>query len=132
MRKTIFGLVLMLATGCFADGVVGSGSVVGTYTLRTVNGAPPPVAITTGGTTVEILEDTLRLFQGLTWASNGRTKTTVAGQATVATVAETGYYGPSGTSISFTSSDGRKTRLSILYGNTLTFVENGVTSVYSK
>lgn len=119
--------------GCFDEsGVVGSATVAGHYALTTVNGAGLPwTTSNTGSTKVEVLADTLHLYQGGTYAETGSTRMTVNGTATVAPIAKTGSYGFVGTSITF-SPNGSAVYLAQYSNATISVVEANVTRVYVK
>lgn len=131
-RFVVFLLGITLA-GCMDDEVVGSSTVNGTYTLRTMNGNALPFTVSSSATeTRETLDDRFSLYQGGTYARTRHTRVTVNRVATTITYDETGTHSPYGTSITFTSSDRTVTTLSIYTANTLTIVTDGITAVYRK
>jgi hypothetical protein len=132
MRKALIAFVAALSLACFDEGVTGSSTVTGTYTLRTVNGSPLPYTIPGGGAVkTEIVSDTITLFQGGTFARARDSRITENGQVTMQSATETGSYSLLGTSITLNSVTGKAT-LGIINGNAMTIVEAGVTSVFSK
>lgn len=133
MRSLLIAFVLTLVVACDSGKVIGTSSVTGTYTLRTVNGSSLPYTLPGGGTTkTEILDDVLNLYQGNTYSESGHMRVTVNGQATNQTISESGSFSLFGTSITFTSGDGSHTRLSNADSESIIFVEAGVTSVFKK
>ncbi|HMA19630.1 MAG TPA: hypothetical protein VKO87_02440 [Gemmatimonadaceae bacterium] len=113
--------------------MVGTSSVTGTYTLRTVNGSSLPYTLPGGGTTkTEILDDVLNLYQGNTYSESGHMRVTVNGQVTTQIISEPGSYSLFGTSITFTSGDGKHIRLSNADSESIIFVEAGITQVFKK
>jgi hypothetical protein len=133
VRSLLIAFVLTFVVACDSGKVIGTSSVTGTYTLRTINGSSLPYTLPGGGTTkTEILDDVLNLYQGNTYAESGHSRVTVNGQVTDQTISEAGSYSVFGTSITFTSGDGRRTRLSNADSESIIFVEAGVTSVFKK
>ena len=135
MRKVSIALVvsLSLSLACSDGGVVGSSTVNGTYTLRTVNGSPLPYTMPGGGAVkTEILSDAITLFQGGTFSRARDSRITENGQTTSRYETETGSYSLFGTSITLNSIATGKATLATINANTMTIVEPGVTSVFSK
>ncbi len=135
MKRRLLALALMLcAVSCTDDGVTGTSTLRGTYTLRTVNGAAPLVTLsTTGTTTVELLSDQLSLFSGGTFERQARMRTTTNGQASTATTIETGNWTPLfGTSISFRTNETQNTAVATFSDRSLTFIDVGRTFIFTK
>ena len=133
MRRLLTALIVSLSLACLGEGVTGSSSVTGSYTLRTINGAPLPYTISGSGTTsTEIIRDVITLYQGNTYARSRDSRTTVNGQTTNESTAETGSYGLFGTSITFQNGVTGESTLGNINGNTMTIVKSGMTSVYTK
>ncbi|MDB4915535.1 MAG: hypothetical protein JWM95_3179 [Gemmatimonadetes bacterium] len=133
MRKVMLGLGLAFSVGCFDDVLTGSSTVNGAYTLRTINGSPLPYTTAGSGTNkTETLDDVLTLYQGSTYAESGHVRKTVNGQVTTTNNTETGSYTLVGTSITLRSSDGTLGRIAMINANTMTFITDGVTSVFMK
>ena len=130
MRRVLIGLVLVFSVACLGDGLTGSSTVTGAYTLRTINGSPLPYTIVASGK--EILDDVITLYQGGTYAESGHSRTTVNGQVTNATNTDTGSYVLLGTSITFHSSGGGLDVIAQGDGTTMTIVAPGLTKVFSK
>jgi hypothetical protein len=133
MRKVLMALVVVFSAGCLGDGMTGSSTVTGAYTLRTVNGSPLPYTIVGSGTArTEIIDDVITLYEGGTYAESGHSRTTLNGQVANASNTETGSYSLFGTSVTLRSSDGGRTRMPTIDGNTMTIVESGMTAVFTK
>jgi hypothetical protein len=133
MRKVLMALVVVFSVGCLGDGMTGSSTVTGAYTLRTVNGSPLPYTIAGSGTArTEIIDDVITLYEGGTYAESGHSRTTLNGQVANASNIETGSYSLFGTSVTLRSSDGGRTRMPTIDGNTMTIVESGMTAVFTK
>lgn len=133
MRTVLIALVVSLSLACSDGGVVGSSTVNGTYTLRTVNGAPLPYTVPGGGAVrTEILRDAITLFQGGTFSRARDSRVTENEQTTSRSETDTGSYALLGNSIALNSNATGKATLATINGNTMTMVESGVTSVFSK
>ena len=135
LRARLLCTVVMgaiVASSC-DDGVVGSSTVTGSYTLRTVNGAALPYTQSQSGTSKsEIVDDVITLFQGGTYAQTAHMRTTTNGAAVTSTVESAGSYQLLGTSITLLTGDRLTQRIGQIHANTMTFVENQVTSEYRK
>jgi hypothetical protein len=131
MRRLAFLAVLSLAVaGCIRDDVstrppvsVSSGSVGGTYTLRTVGGSPPPYTYAIqGADTYEVLSDAFVLTGSSTsgtFTETWQERRTIGGVVTTPTFTDNGTYTLNGTAIAFVGvSDPSFT--GTLSGNTLT------------
>ena len=130
-RPALVAMALPRLAECIDKVTESDSTIRGVYTLRTVNGAELPVTRSVVGiTSVEILDDNLRLFPANTFAEEWHVRTTVSGQFTTQTKTETGTYAPA-----FSNSVYRKgnsatgSRLTIVTnGNTMTF--NDTSTVY--
>jgi hypothetical protein len=130
MQRLLLGFALMFSVACLGDGMTGSSSVTGSYTLRTINGSNLPYTVT--GTGMEIVDETITLYEGFTYIKSGHTRTTTNGQVTTQTTNDSGTYGLQGTSITFNSNAGGQGTLALIDGNKLTIVKAGITSVFRK
>jgi hypothetical protein len=128
MQRLLLGLALMVSVACLGDGMTGSSTVTGSYTLRTVNGSNLPYTVT--GTGIEIVDETITLHEGFTYIRSGHTRTTTNGQLT--TTNDSGTYGLQGTSITFNSNAGGQGTPALIDGNKMTIVKSGITSVFRK
>jgi hypothetical protein len=126
----LLGFALMFSVACLGDGMTGSSSVTGSYTLRTINGSNLPYTVV--GTGMEIVDETITLYEGFTYIKSGHTRTTTNGQVTTQTTNDSGTYGLQGTSITFNSNAGGQGTLALIDGNKLTIVKAGITSVFRK
>ncbi len=133
MRSVILGLVVASSVACYDDSIVGSPTVTGTYTLRTINGSPlPHVLAETGTSRTEVLDRAITLHQGSTYAQSGRIRVTENGEATIVSTPATGTYSLFGNSVSFRSNAAGSDAVAIIDGNIMTFVEPGMTLVFRK
>jgi hypothetical protein len=133
MRKILMALAMAAAVGCGSDSSTGtSGSVQGTYTLRSVNGATLPYTFfTTGTTKVEITDDVIVLSSAGTWTETGTTRTTNGGTVSTQTSTDAGTYTTNGTAISLRSNDGSTVSGTNINGS-MTLVDAGLSAVYTK
>lgn len=133
MTRLKLGLIVVLAfcAACLG-GIVGSATVNGTYTLRTVNASTLPYATTTGGVTTEIIDDAVTLYAGSTYSELGHSRTTANGQVTNNTNTETGNYTLLGNSVTLHSSSAIRERIAVVEANTMTIAEGNLTSVFTK
>lgn len=128
----VLAICLVLAGPVACDsGVTGSSTVFGDYALRTVNGSSLPYTSVAGTVTTVTLDGVISLYQGLTFAESSNSRIMVNGQVTNETKTETGNWTVLGTSVSLRGNGGT-TRVAIVNGKTMTIVEHGKTSVYSK
>ena len=132
IRGIVLGVLLASAAGCIDEVPMGNPTVNGTYVLQTVNGSALPYTTTESGTTTEILDGALTLFQGGTYSETGHSRRTVSGEVTNQTLSEAGSYELYGTSITLRRADGGRSRLATLNNKTMTIVEPGMTFVYRK
>src|SRR3982750_2923524 len=104
-RLFVFAVLVTLA-GCGGDGATNAGpaSVAGTYTLRTVNGAPLPYTwLQIGNDKLEITADVVILTEGGTWTESGTIRSTESGQVTTSPSTDAGTYTRIGTAITLVS-----------------------------
>ncbi len=131
-KHLLFAIAILVLTAC-DNGVTGISTVTGQWTLRTVNGAALPYTITSSGANkTELIDDTIILYEGLTFAQTVHTRVTVNGQASTVTAIETGAYSLFGTSVTLAGNSSAEARRGLIDGNTMTIVENGVVSAYKK
>jgi hypothetical protein len=131
MRKAPFAMLAALCLGCLGGGIVGSSTVNGVYTLRSINGSPLPYTISTTATgKTEVLDDAITLYEGFTFSESIHTRITVNGQATEQTNTTTGGFSLLGNSI--TLSINGQLRVGTIDADVMTFVNAGLTSVFKK
>lgn len=133
MRSVILGLVVATSVACYDDSIVGSPSVTGTYTLRTINGSPLPYVLSETATSkIEVLDRAFTLHQGSTYAESGHLRRTENGETTIVSTPATGTYRLEANSVSFQRNGGSSLAIAIVNGNTMTFVEPGMTLMFRK
>lgn len=134
MKRPWLLATVALLVGCFADDNFKGMTFEGTYALQSINGAPLPSLVSESGSVkTELLDEAYVFAQGLVFNRVSHVRTTTNGQATTATVNQSGYvvlY--MGNSVYFFNSDGSNQRLGIVSDNSLTFSETGRTYVYRK
>jgi hypothetical protein len=129
----LMALVIVLSAACNNDGLTGSTTVNGKYTLRTINGSALPYTVAgTGANKTEVLGDTITLYEGFTYARSAHSRVTVNGQASEVTAAESGSYNIFGTSITLTPGNGGTGTLVLVSGNTMTLSTSGFVYVFRK
>ena len=133
MQRVLVALFLTFSAAACSDGIVGSSTVNGMYTLRTLNGSKLPYVVSTSGTSkTEVLGDTIMLYEGFTFAETKHSRTTVNGTSTDAAHTETGSFGITGNSVVLRGNDGGALQYAVVEANVMTFVYNGLTSVFKK
>ena len=135
MRRLLPLLILVLAA-CGSDSTTTptSASVVGAYTLKTVNGANTPAVIAqTAAGKFEVLDDVVTLNADHTYSEAGHLRTTLAnGTVTTSPQVDQGTYTSTNGAVQFTSTVGNGVTNGSINGNTLTIIDTGITLVYSK
>jgi hypothetical protein len=109
-------------------------SVVGAFSLKTINGAslPAVLAQTTSGK-VEVLDDLFTLNADHTYSEVGHIRTTLSnGSVTTSPESDVGTYTSANGAVQLTSTVGNGTASGSVNGNTLTVIESGFTFVYSR
>lgn len=133
MRAILIALAAVSCIACEDAVTQAGGTVAGLYTLRTVNGAALPYTVPATGTTkTEILADTIQLNKIGTFSRAQHRRVTVNGQATQSAVRFTGTYSLQGTSITLLNNENGSQSVALGNATTMTFIEAGVTSVFSK
>jgi hypothetical protein len=132
MRKLLVAFLIITSAACKEE-IVGSSTVTGTYTLRTLNNTQLPYTLPgSGATKTEVLDDAITFYQGNTYAETRHVRLTTNGQVTTETQEDAGAYSFFGISLTLTSGRGNPERRGRIDGNTMTIIEAGLTSVYRK
>jgi hypothetical protein len=136
MRR-IFSLpavaLILAATAC-GDGPTDPSveSVVGIYSLVTINGTAVPLTLVTEPDyRLEVLSGFFDLRADGTFTLSLRFRETVDGTATTSDYAESGTYTLSGSVLTFTTTEGL-TGQATVSGNTLTIAESGLVLVFTR
>lgn len=133
MRRLMIAFVVACSVACNNDGLTGSTTVNGKYTLRTVNGSALPYTISgSGANKTEILDDGITLYEGFTYSRSAHSRVTVNGTASDVTTSDAGSYSIFGTSVTLTSGTGGPTTLALVSGNSMTVTTAGLTYVFRK
>src|SRR6059058_2655172 len=122
--KTIFAAVaLATATACANNDVVSpNGSIVGSWSLRTINGSSLPYFI---DSRTELTGERLNLFSDGTYAD-------VASYSDGSTFTENGFYTVNNNAITFNDQTDRLTYSGSVSGNVLTEISGSFTAVYQR
>ncbi len=140
-RFTVATLVMAVAlTACDGDSTGNGGSIVGTYTLQTLNGMnlpsrtqrpPPPTPPGGAVLTFELTAGSVRLNSDDTCSLSLTFRTTIDGTVTATnTETDTCTYSVTGTTIRFDFPGGALIT-GIISGNTITFIDRD-TFVFTK
>ena len=136
MRILLTVILLTVFAACGGESATGiKVSTEGSYTLRTVNGAPLPYLIreaTTQTSTYEIMDATVTLNIGGTFTYSDHVRFTFNGKAEILKYTDAGTFTLSGTGISMRSNKGDSLLSGTLSANTLTLVAQGTSYVYTK
>lgn len=133
MRRLMIAFVVACSVACNNDGLTGSTTVNGKYTLRTVNGSALPYTISgSGANKTEILDDAITLYEGFTYSRSAHSRVTVNGTASDVTTSDAGSYSIFGTSVTLTSGTGGPATLALVSGNSMTVSTAGLTYVFRK
>jgi hypothetical protein len=137
MRGAVKALLVVVAVAlaaCGKDsvlGVGGSGSVAGSYTLRTINGNNLPFTVEQiGDDKTEVLSETMVLGDS-TFSLSGSARVTAAGVTTTEPYANDGTFTQNGSSVILTFSSGARESGTVSSG-TLTLASGGFTLVYRR
>jgi hypothetical protein len=126
-RRLVLGALLVLLAACGDS--TGPETIVGTYSLRTVNGAGLPYVIAQAGADKdELIDDAFTLNEGGTWTESGHLRSTRSGVVTTQSVVASGTYTRTGTAITLT--DGSESTSGTVSAGTLTISDQGVSAVY--
>lgn len=110
-------------------------SLVGTYTLRTVNGSNLPfVFLQSGQTSYSVLEDRITIADGGTWSESGTSRTTINGVSANDVYADNGTWIRSGNGLVLVSSVYRNNAYTGTFtASTLTVVDpDGFRYIFSR
>lgn len=124
MRRFIplLALAVAMATACTNDSTSPNGSIVGTYSLRTINGSPLPYNVNFNST---VTSELLTLNRDNSYSD-------VAQYSNGTSFVEQGYYSQYNNAITFNDqTDGLQYQGSIS-GNVLTEITSGYTAAYQK
>lgn len=108
-------------------------SVVGTWSLQTINGTPLPFVIQqTGANTEQITSDVYRLVAGGVFTQMTGKRFTINGVVTTQSVPDAGIYVVNGNAVTVQyNSDGSRAT-AVWSGDTMTIAGGGFVSVYTR
>jgi len=136
MRKLVALVALATLGACGSDNSTAAIptpiSIEGTWTLKTVNGAPLPFTLVqVGANKTEATSDQLTVTK-TTFTEVTQLRTTIDGEVTQSSVTDTGIYAVVGSNATFSfDSDGSK-GVGTIGAGTLTIVQEGITLGYAK
>jgi hypothetical protein len=118
------------------DGPTGpDANVVGTYTLRTLNGSALPglLSLETGGRRVDLLAEAITFNADRSYAHTATQRTSLGSQVTTENLAWTGTYSVSGNTVTLSrAADGARATLTHGSDGSLTLTASGLTYVYRR
>jgi hypothetical protein len=132
--KSLAAAALAFVAACGGSDIpsAASGSVAGTYTLRTVNGTSLPFVLSqTGPSKTEVVDDAFTLVDNGTWTQSGHKRNTVNGQVITTGTSDAGTFTQSGTAITLSSAT-TGALVGTIANGTLSLTEEGVAFVYIK
>jgi hypothetical protein len=126
MRRLAAFVVAVMLTACDSGGpaaIIASGgnsSIAGSYTLRTVSGAPLPFTFAQmGADKYEVLSDAITLTDAGRWTEVWQERQTISGVISTPTYRDAGVFTLNGTAIRFTGGTSDTLFVGTLVGNTL-------------
>lgn len=126
-------LVVMAACGSDITTAPHSSSVVGDWTLQSVDGkAPPDTVIHTSTLTVEFLDGTLALNEDMSYKLFFHSRTTQSDSVTADSSGSTGTYTQSGNTVTIHNTANNGNVVATIASSSLTFVDNGLTFMFTK
>jgi hypothetical protein len=132
MNRRAFLVLSFVLAACGSDSSTEPSSIVGTWTLQTINGSPLPFVVAQSGSDKEeVLSEVVTLSAGGTFTESSTLRLTVSGTVTTQSFPETGTYTVSGSTLTLRSSDG-STGTATWSGNTLTGSAEGFVFVYKR
>jgi hypothetical protein len=132
MRRLIASLALFAFTACSKDPASPSTSVVGAYTLQTVNGSGLPFVVQAAGPRIEVVSETLVLNAAGAFDAATVLRTTNGTTVTTTTDNEAGTYSIAGTTATFRDSGGAVEATGTIGGGKLTLTQEGLALVFVK
>ena len=133
MRRLLLVLAA-LTVSCGGDSTTQptATSIVGTWSLQTINGAALPFIISqSGADKLEVISDVATVDSHGAYTEVTQLRTTVNGQAKAEAFTDVGTYTVSGNAVTLKSSDGSSVTAS-LSGNTFTISAGAFVYVYKK
>ena len=129
----ISALATLAACGGDSATAPSSTSIAGSYTLRTVNGAPLPVIVVQiGAYKIELLNETVVVVDGGTFTQQGSVRITEGGVVSTESYADAGTYTRNGTAVTFVFNSDGSSGTGTVNGATITVVVDGFSLVYRK
>lgn len=126
---------LVVMAACGSDSTTGphTSSVVGDWTLQSVDGkAPPDTVIHTSTLTVEFLDGTLALNADMSYKLFFHSRTTQGDSVTADSSGSSGTYTQSGNTVTIHNPANNGDVVATIASSNLTFVDNGLTFMFTK
>lgn len=137
LRIAVFALLPAAGMAACSDddgtGPETTAEVAGTYHLQTVNNAPLPFVLLTTGTTytLELTAGFFTLNSNGTFSDSATLRETDAGDVSTDTQSDSGTFTVTNNTVRLRYPDGATLNATI-NGNTMTFVDQGITFVFQK
>jgi hypothetical protein len=130
----MLAVALLIACGGGSDPAGPGETVVGEYTLRTINGTALPVVIgREQGVTVSALSGTMSLRADRTFSASVTARGVSAGSDVTSTFTSVGTYTVNGSALTLLATGTENARLTGSYANgRVTMTEDGFVSVYTR
>ena len=129
-------LSLALALGaCSADRTTGiaGGSLVGTWSLQSINNITLPYLLAqSGANKLELMSDVIDAADGGSFTDATIVRSTLSGAVTMDTIPNTGSYALAGSTATFTFDSDSSVAHGTLSGNRLTLNDSGVNLLYTR
>jgi hypothetical protein len=134
--RFVSAAVLVLAVACGASDAgtaPTSSSVVGTWTLQSVNGSALPFVVSqTGANKLELVSDVVSATASGTFTQSTTIRNTTNGQVTTQSVPDAGSYSLNGTAVTFQFNSDNSVGTGSLNGNTMTVAQDGFAYIYKR
>lgn len=134
LRGVLAAICVIAFVGCGKDSVLGvqTGTVTGSYVLRTIDGSDLPFTIQRiGADSTQVLNETLVLATGGIFSISGAARVTASGVTTTETYSLDGTYTVDTQDLILTFSDGGR-ESGTVSGGTVTLLSSGFTLVYRR
>lgn len=132
-RPALVAALVLVGAACGGDGTgPDEGSVVGSYTLRTINGQSLPyTTLSAGVNRAEVLSSSLSLNPDGTFREERSVRRTHAGVSVTEADAKFGTYTSTGAGLTFRATTGTQAS-GTRGGGSITFADEGFTFVYGR
>jgi hypothetical protein len=136
MRRSFLTTLLLATTllaGCGSDTSTGPRqTIVGTWSLQSINGAALPYVAQTDVGTIEILGDRIVVSADGTFTDALVVRVTSNTNVVTSTINDTGNYTVNGTAVEFVFASDNTSGTAALSGDNFTFADGGVSWAYQR